>query len=295
MLAGIRQKLKWVDPFTYVDIYVMPHVKALPGGRQWIVFVASFVLLALAVSLALGVTHFFIMLLLVFYAYLFIFERQEAVEWGINLLFAFIFAWAIYSFFGLALGTASPMVIVVSGSMEPLYHRGDVIVLNGTSFEQLQAPLVQFNGPIDGRELALLATPHYSSTQNGVQVSSLEFNTGQDVEITQEGSVVVYFSQRLQQPIIHRVVAKLSASDGSYVITKGDSANNNTVDQDCGSVRLGVPEKQCIQLFPVKEQDIEGRALLQVPLVGCVKLWLFDNLASLIATGAFPSDFRGVC
>ncbi len=294
-IAAIKRKLRWIDPFTYVDLFIIPRVHALSKPLQWVVFVASYILLSILVSIVLGATPFFFLLLSLFYVYLFLFERKEAVDWGVYLLSAFVFAWAIYSIFGIALGTSSPLVIVVSGSMEPLYHRGDVIVLQGTPFEQLQGAEVKLQEQLAGKPFSSFATPHYASTPHGIQIDSIEFSNGETVKITKEGSIAVYFSQYLQQPIIHRIVAKISASDGHYVLTKGDSINNNTIDQDCGKVRYSIPEKHCITLYPVREEEIQGKSIFRIPAIGCVKLWLFDDLSSLLATGKLPADFRGIC
>jgi signal peptidase I len=294
-IASIKRRLRWLDPFTYVDLFVIPRVRALSKPVQWGVFAASYVVLLALVSLVLGATLFFLLSLSLFYAYLFFFEGDEAIDWAVYLLSAFLFAWAIFALLGALLSTSSPMIIVVSGSMEPLYYRGDVIVLRGVPFEGLSAPEVHLEEPISGKPFSSFAKADYASTPNGIQIEALEFNNGERVGISRDGSVIVYFSRYLGEPIIHRVVSKIIASDGRYVLTKGDSVRNNTIDQDCGRVQYGVPEKQCISLYPVGEEEIEGSALFRVPLVGCVKLWLFDDLSSLLARGALPKAFRGIC
>ena len=294
-ISNIKKRLSFLDPFTYVDRFVIPRVHELGGAGQWAVFVASYVILLILVSMVLGATPLFLLLLTMLYAYLYFFERKEAVDWGVYLLSAFVFAWAIYAFFGLMLGTQSPFVIVVSGSMEPLYHRGDVIVLQGQSFEQLQGKEVSLPESISGRALAVFAEPQYVPSQNGLQIESIKFNNGDEIEINKDGSIIVYFSELLQEPIIHRIVAKIGAADGKYVLTKGDSVNNSTVDQDCGKVVHGLPEKACIARYPVNEGEIQGAAVLQIPAIGCVKLWLFDDLSSLLLTGRLPSNFSGIC
>lgn len=297
-IPAVRKKLKWLDPFTYIDRFLLPKVHALSKNLQYIVFVATYLLLILLVSAVLGVVPFFLALLTLFYAWLFFFEKSEAVDWGIYLLSAFVFAWAIYSAFGLALGTTSPFVIVMSGSMEPLYHRGDVIILQGTSFGSLNAPEVTLQQSLDQTPFDSFATPNYTQTPNGPLIESIEFNNGQTTQITQAGSIIVYNSPNIHNadgPIIHRLVSKISAQDGKFFLTKGDSVNNSTVDQDCGRVIYGSPEKDCIMLYPIKESEIDGKALFQIPVIGCVKLWLFDNLSSLIARGSLPQDFGWVC
>jgi len=197
---------------------------------------------------------------------------------------------------GLAFGTPTPMVIVVSGSMEPVYHRGDVIVLFGASPQNVFASEIETGfSSLRGISFSQFAVPQYALTGNGVQIQSIEFNNGTVLPIEKTGSIVVYYSKLSRKPIIHRAVAKLKAEDGYYLLTKGDSIYNNTIDQDCGLVINGNPQKTCIELYPVPIKNLDGTAVLQIPLIGCAKLWVFDNLASLATTGALPPDFSGVC
>ncbi len=247
-LKKLREKLKWLDPFTYVDLYIMPKVNP---------------------------------------------KENELLSWIVYLVSAFFFAWLIYTGLGLILGTGSPMMIVVSGSMEPLYHRGDIIVLQGTDAANLQGQEVEIGLPtLRGKELASFATPVYSEQSPIVKIESIEFGNGQSTPITKEGSIVVYWSQQMQEPIIHRVVTKLKAGDGWYVLTKGDSEKNSSVDQDCGLIVNGRPEKNCIEPYPVPVEELQGKAVLQIPLIGCVKLWLLDDLGSILARGSLPSEFE---
>lgn len=247
-LKEFREKLKWLDPFTYVDLYVMPKVN--PG-------------------------------------------KNEAVSWIVYLASAFFFAWAIYTALGLVLGTSAPMMIVVSGSMEPLYHRGDIIVLHGISAENLNAPEQDIALPsLRETELASFAQPVYEGSGSSKHIEAIEFNQGGYLPVTKQGDIVVYWNHYLNEPIIHRVVARLKAGDGWYILTKGDSVLNTTVDQDCGYIINGLPEKACIALYPVPVQDIQGKAALQIPVLGCFKLWLLDDLGSLLATGKLPAEIK---
>ncbi|MDP6671008.1 MAG: hypothetical protein QGI60_04285 [archaeon] len=298
-ISEFRKKLKWLDPFTYVDHFLLPKVHALNKNMQYLVFVATYLLLVIIISTVIGVVPFFLALITLFYAWLFFFEKNEAVDWGVYLLSAFVFAWAIYSVFGLALGTSSPFVIVMSGSMEPLYHRGDVIILQGAFFNSITAPETTLQQSLNQTPFDSFAKSNDSQGPNGRLIESIEFNNGETHQITQDGSIIVYNSPNINNasgPIIHRVVSKINAQDGKFFLTKGDSINNNTIDQDCGRTIYGVPEKDnCIMLYSVKESEIEGKALFQIPVIGCVKLWLFDNLASLISTRELPEHFSGIC
>ncbi len=242
-----RKKLKWLDPFTYVDLYVLPKVNP---------------------------------------------KDNEAINWVVYLASAFLFAWLIYTGLGLVFGTESPMMIVVSGSMEPLYHRGDVILLHGAGTDSINSPEVVLDfSSLEERELASFAELIYSNSAPK-QIEAINFDSGQNIPITQEGDIVVYWSERMNEPVVHRTVAKLRANDGVYFLTKGDSVYNTTVDQDCGMVINGQPQKPCIELYPTPLKNLQGKAFFQIPLLGCVKLWLLDDLGSLIATGKLPNEFR---
>ncbi len=261
-LKKIHGKLKWIDPFTYVDLFLMPKIN--PSKNEWI-------------------------------------------STGVYLVSAFVFAWLIYTGLGFAFGTSSPMVIVVSGSMEPLYHRGDVIALFGANTQNTQAQEAELNLPtLQNIPFSEFAVPEYSQTSEttaGFILDKIKFNSGQEIKITKTGAIVVYFSELSQIPIIHRAIAKIHVQDGYYILTKGDSVNNPTIDQDCGKVSKTTSgntvyvetEKPCITLYPVKIPALQGISVLQIPAIGCAKLWLFDDLFSLIAKGKLPPDFKGIC
>ena len=243
--SELKKKLEWLDPFTYVDRFLMPRLNP---------------------------------------------NNNEALSWIVYIASAFVFAWLFYTVLGLVLGTGSPMVIVLSGSMEPLYHRGDVIVMQNANAENLLAPIVELdNESLVESPLDSFANAIYSE-QNGV-IQSLEFSGGQQLPITQQGDIVVYWSDLQQKPIIHRAVAKLHAQDGWYVLTKGDSEQNSSIDQDCGRIILGHPDKECITLYPIPVEKLEGKSSFSIPLVGCLKLWPLDNLISLITTNKLPEHF----
>ena len=242
-----REKLKWLDPFTYVDLYIMPKVNP---------------------------------------------KDNEAISWVVYLASAFLFAWLIYTGLGLAFGTESPMMIVVSGSMEPLYHRGDIILLHGATGDSINGSEVVLDFPsLEERELASFAELIYSNSVPK-QIEAINFDSGQNLPITSDGDIVVYWSERMNEPVVHRTVAKLRADDGWYLLTKGDSVHNTTVDQDCGLVINGQPQKACIELYPIPLENLQGKAFFQVPFLGCIKLWLLDDLGSLLATGKLPNEFR---
>jgi hypothetical protein len=99
-------------------------------------------------------------------------------------------------------------------------------------------------------------------------------------------------------PIIHRAIVKIVANDGNFILTKGDnSLTNPTFDQDCGNVNdaFEKSDKPCITFYPIQVSELHGRTFFAIPKVGCVKLWLVDDLMSLISIGSLPHDFKGIC
>ena len=293
-LQGIRKKMQLLDPFTYVDRLVIARVEKQSERNKLIVFCVCLLFLAVAsVSLVPMLANSIPLLVILiaglsFYYYT---NRKEGLNWAIYISFAFIFAFVLFSAIGLLLGTSSPMVIVLSGSMEPLYHRGDVIILQGANPANIAGKEVLLQEQtLNETAFASFAAAVYLGSD---QIKKIKFNSGQEIKVTEEGSIVVYWSSLLQKPIIHRVVAKMHAADGWFVLTKGDA--NPQLDQDCGTVAYGRPEKSCIQLYPVKVEQLQGKALGSVPFIGCFKLWLLDDLGSLIAKREMPPDFTGIC
>ena len=229
---SLREKLKWLDPFTYVDWYEMEIIN--PSKNKWV---------------------------------------GEAVY----LVFAFIFAFILYNFvFAFILGTSTPLVIVYSGSMEPVLYRGDVVVLNALGAYSLKE--VQLNFPIKDKLLLEYAQIGYIQLPNGQIRAGGVSISGKEYLFDPNGPIVVYNSSLRGQDIIHRAVLLLNAPDGKYLITFGD--NNSRIDQDCKLFEAG---RDCISLYPLKVEDVKGKYLIHIPLIGYVKLLVFDDLPRLFA------------
>ncbi len=242
--------LKWLDPFHYVDLFIMPQVKKI--------------------------------------------TKNEFVELIVNVFFAALFAYIFYSILALLFGVASPLVIVYSASMEPNLYRGDIIGLTKTT------------GSMDfGEEIILdksikniAASDYVSAKFIDGNFYALIFSNGKEVLYNKDSRTIVYNSFPTNIPIIHRAIVKIKANDGDFVLTKGDNALTNiTFDQDCGKVNPLIPasEKNCITFYAIPIEEIQGVAFFNIPKLGCVKLWLVDDLLSIIYTGSLPKDFRGIC
>ncbi|MFX0083252.1 MAG: signal peptidase I [Candidatus Hodarchaeota archaeon] len=102
---------------------------------------------------------------------------------------AFSGAFLVYFIMQVSLNTKTPMVVVVSGSMEPNLHKGDLLFLRGKDAENIK------NGTIEGKE----------------------------------GDIIVFDARGLlgwikppSEPIVHRVIDKMY-DNGWFFLTKGDA------------------------------------------------------------------------
>ncbi len=247
----LRQRLrerfsftKWLDPFTYSDIFL---------ERTGLI-------------------------------------KNQLASWSVYLVTAFLSAYLLYALLGVLFHSPSPMVIVVSGSMEPAFYRGDVMVLSGWGIEDLKAPLVEMPGQsIQGVDVGKYAETLCSVKgvqglypcralsrdlavgklkREDVVVKKIQFTAvNKEIPVTKKGDVVVYWSESQGIPVIHRAVAKIRASDGLFVLTKGDSKLNPFIDQDTA-----------LSYGAVRVDSLHGRVVFMVPWIGYVKLILLDDL-----------------
>lgn len=80
---------------------------------------------------------------------------------------------------------AQHLNVVVSGSMEPVFYRGDVVVIEKTSFLGLQE--------VDSKNLKV-------------------------------GDIIIYQATWFPEPVIHRIITKGTDPNGkAYYVTKGDN------------------------------------------------------------------------
>ncbi|WP_456365213.1 signal peptidase I [Thermococcus sp.] len=71
--------------------------------------------------------------------------KKEAAWLLISLLIVFGFEYGLKW----AMHTSSPLVIVISGSMEPVFYRGDVVLLRGVSPDEVHVgDVIVYNAPM---------------------------------------------------------------------------------------------------------------------------------------------------
>jgi len=117
------------------------------------------------------------------------------------------------------------------------------------------------------------------SLKNGFNKGDIMFLVGKGAENIEIGDVIVFWSSTdnpRSDPIIHRVVNK-DISSNYILMTKGD--NNPNPIQGCD-------EAGCLYENDIREEQIIGKAVIRIPLLGYIKIWFVDIL-KLIGLGKF--------
>jgi len=190
------------------------------------------------------------------------------------IILALVLAFGILQTSGTVLGTEQPVVSVVSCSMYPEYDRGDVLIVNGVSFDSIEEDeVIVFDVPlqasvsIDGESYNLSEDP--SNTQLGdAKVTSINDRNsvikfgGEKYRMTQGESysieglkVELRGVSGVDIPVVHRVVEKGAES----LETKGD---NNP--------------RQLEFETDIRPEQVYGRVFFKIPRIGSVKLVAMD-------------------
>ncbi len=137
----------------------------------------------------------------------------------VMIVIAFFGSFLVYFILQISFNTESPIVVVISGSMEPTIHKGDLLFVMGTDAEDIK------NGTAEDKN----------------------------------GDVIVFNAQGLWggaplEPIVHRVIDKYQIGDTWYFTTKGDA--NAFPDQEdiqesrvLGVVVGGIPYIGWVKIF----------------------------------------------
>ena len=121
--------------------------------------------------------------------------HKKVIIAAVLIAVAFFGSFFVYFILQVALNTESPVVVVISGSMEPNIHEGDLLFIMGVDAEEIKS------------------------------------GTAED----KTGDVIVFNAQGLwsgapQEPIVHRVIGKYLDGDTWMFVTKGDA--NSLPDPD---------------------------------------------------------------
>ena len=146
-------------------------------------------------------------------------SRKKIIIAVVLISIAFFGSFLVYFILQISLNTETPIVVVVSGSMEPQIHEGDLLFVMGIEPENIK------NGTIEDKD----------------------------------GDIIVFNAQGLGhpapiEPIVHRVIEKYQINNTWYFKTKGDANPIPDVyeipeDHVIGVVVGGIPYIGWVKIF----------------------------------------------
>lgn len=232
---SFKKKLKYLDPYTYLDIFLE---KKLGKPKKL---------------------------------------KTKIIYWACYLAYSFILAFLIYQLLGFILGTSLPLATVVSGSMEPSFFRGDIIIIS--SAKNLKSEIVTIDENIASRNITEFLKINSYTNEYGIKEAKEIIINGQTINVLEapknKNSVVVFKSNLTGKDIIHRVVLKIEANDGTFVLTKGDNNKTNfLIDQQC-EITGNFVTNGCIHVSAIEKEELLGKKIGRIPYIGYLKLFLF--------------------
>lgn len=200
----------------------------------------------------------------------------KIIYWIFYIGYSFILAFIIYNLLGLILGTSLPLATVVSGSMEPYFYRGDIIVLS--SAKNLKSEIIDINQEIHNKNIRDYLDIESKLNKFGKYEAYQIIINGQTIKvedaIKNNNSVVVFKSNLTGKDIIHRVILIINTNDGKYVLTKGDNSETNyLIDQDC-QISGNYIVNGCIHVTAIPKENLKGKKIFKIPYIGYLKLFL---------------------
>lgn len=201
----------------------------------------------------------------------------KTIYWIAYIVFAFVCAYLIYIILGFILGVNMPLAVVVSHSMIPNLHRGDVVVI--ANAKNLDTTIIEIDKDIRNKDLKDFAEITYIKNEYGLE--QVESITIDDVKINMDdildNDIVVYTSNVQNKDIVHRLVVLIKANDGEFILTKGDNnKTNRLIDQDCNIVN-GIAKNNCLNKYPTPINKVKGKIISRIPYIGYIKLGFFNS------------------
>ncbi len=175
----------------------------------------------------------------------FVWHDDSLLSLAVSAVLIIIFGkFILYPILGMIFGTSLPIVAVVSDSMEHNAEFGEWWSKNSKYYEELGIEKSEFEN---------------YDLNNGFNKGDVIVLKGVEFEDITRGDVIV-FQTKGREPIIHRVI-ELS---GNSIGTKGD---NNS--------------RQLIFEEHIFEDEIIGKAIAQIPLLGWVKVIFMEVLGQI--------------
>ena len=187
---------------------------------------------------------------------------------------ALVLAFGILQTSGTIMDTEQPVVSVVSCSMYPEYDRGDVMIVNGADFEDIQEDeVIVFDVPL--KASISIDGENYNLSEDSIETSIgearvtsvkdrkavIEIN-GEPYQMTEGGTysieglnVELTDVSGVDIPVVHRV------------IQKGDNSLETKGDNNPGQLEF---EKD------IRPEQVYGRVFFRIPKIGSLKLAAMD-------------------
>jgi len=195
---------------------------------------------------------------------------QEIKDWAISFVVAAVIYFIILP---AILGTSSPGVVVASCSEKGYLNIGDILIVQGTSIKDINAPEVVMDR-YEG------VTPILDENE---EVTEIIIGDKQ-VSLNRSNDIIVYSAYPSGVQIIHRVFVKIKTSDGYFLLTKGDA--NTALDQMTQTGENCIDENIGCISTPVTQRMLVGKKILiPVPLLGHVKLFFCDLTLGKLCDG----------
>lgn len=180
----------------------------------------------------------------------FLWHEDSIWSWLANVVLAFVLIkFIVYPGLGLLLGTTFPIVAVISTSME-----------QDGSFENWWEQQQEWYETRGITKEQFQAFPF----KNGFEKGDIMILIGEEETELDIGEVIVFQSTFRSEPIIHRIVQKEEEQGNWHFQTKGDkNADSYPFEQH------------------IAEEQIYGKAIFRIPLLGYVKI-IFVEILQLL-------------
>jgi len=212
----------------------------------------------------------------------FIWEEDSLLSWVVNVVLAFVLIkFIVYPGLGFMLDTSHPIVAVVSGSMEhktvPMCMQNDIYgrcVSYASGKYEICGKSVDYRRNLNLEDFYSICGSWYNSVNiskddfskfpltNGFNKGDIMILYGRNEVVV--GDVIVFQAER-PDPIIHRVVSKKDVNGEKVFKTKGDH------NQDSYYFEASI-----------SQDEIIGKAVFRIPLLGYVKIWAVDLVRFII-------------
>ncbi len=187
----------------------------------------------------------------------FIWHEDSWSSWIANVILAFVLIkFIVYPLLGSVLGTAFPIVAVVSPSMEHNSNLEDWWNSHYQWYDERNITKEEFRQFI---------------FKNGFNKGDIIFLRRADPKNIRIGDVIVFKSHRSSprpDPIIHRVV-KVWGNENFHFQTKGD--NNPSIIDECSG--------GCLDETDIQESQLLGKAVFRIPFLGWIKIIFVETIA----------------